>query len=155
MKPLFYFLVALLAISCNDDTAVSTTQPQDISPLLVAKGVLSSTDRFSVENRIITTNAQWEELLTNMEAAREGITADFVETSINFNEYQVIASYIIGSSATTIDVTGVTENEDNITVTLENLRKGVTQDVTHPFHIIKIPRSSKPIIFEDLTDWDN
>jgi hypothetical protein len=62
------------------------------------------------------------------------------------------SSSIEVSSGTTIDVTAVVENEDNITITLKNLLKGATQDVTHPFHIIKIPRSAKPIVFEDLTD---
>lgn len=153
MKTLLLSLFVLITFSCSSDNdAVTTFEPQNINPALVGKGFMGTTHFFAVENHVLTTNDQWQRLLTQMEAAREGITDGFIETTINFTEYQIIAAYIIGSSGTTIDVTGVVENEDNITVTLENLRQGTTQDVTHPFHIIKIPRSSKPIIFEDLTD---
>jgi len=155
MKPLLLTFLFLLTLSCSDDEAISTPQPQNITPTLVAKGVLANTQSFATENRVITTNAQWQELLTQMQEAREDITDIFAETTIDFSQHQIIASYIVGSSGTTIDVTAVVENEDNITITLENLRKGATQDVTHPFHIIKIPRSAKPVIFEDLTDPHN
>ena len=155
MKPLLLTFLLLLTFGCSDDDAVTTPEPQNISPALVAKGVLANTQSFAVENRVITTNAQWQQLLTQMRESREDITDIFTETTIDFNEYQVIASYIISSSGTTIDVTAVVENADNITITLENLRKGATQDVTHPFNIIKIPQSDKPIIFEDLTDSHN
>jgi len=154
MKPLFLTFLFLLTFSCSDDN-VTATQPQSVTPVLVAKGVLFNTQSFGTENRIITTNAQWQELLSQMEETREDITDVFAETTIDFSQHQVIASYIVGSSGTTIDVTAVVENEDNITITLENLRKGATQDVTHPFHIIKISQSAKPIIFEDLTDTNN
>jgi hypothetical protein len=155
MKSLLLTFVLLLTFACSDDDGNSTTEPQSITPQLVGKGYLGSSTNFTVENRVITTNAQWQDLLVQMEEAREGITQNFVETTINFSEYQIVAAYITGSSGTTIDITAVVENENNITITLENLRKGATQDVTHPFHIIKIPRSSKPIVFDDLTDRDN
>jgi len=156
MKSLLMSLFVLITVSCSSDNSTATTfEPQNITPALVGKGVLANTQSFTHENRVITTDAQWQEVLMQMRESREDITDIFAETAIDFSQYQIIASYIIGSSGTTIDVTAVIENEDNITVTLENLRKGVTQDVTHPFHIIKIPRSTKPIIFEDLTDWDN
>jgi len=155
MKHLILTFLLFLTFGCSDDDAIANSEPQNISPALVAKGFMGSNNRFSTENRVITTNAQWHEIMESMEAAREGITENFNETIIDFDTHIVIASYMIGSSGTTIDVTRVIENEDNVVVTLENLRKGATQDVVHPFNIVKIPRTSKPIIFEDLTDWNN
>ena len=153
MKALLLSLFVLIAMGCSsEDNVAATFEPQNITPAMVGKGVLANTQRFAVENRVITTNAQWQEVLTQMRESREDITDIFAETAIDFSQYQIIASYIISSSGTTIDVTSVVENEDNITVTLENLRQGATQDVTHPFNIIKIPRSPKPIIFEYLTE---
>ena len=54
----------------------------------------------------------------------------------------------VSNSTTTIDITNIQENANNIVVTVENLQIGMTTDVVHPFHIVKIPKSSKPILFQ-------
>lgn len=153
MRTLLLSLLTLLTISCSSDNDNAPFTPQNIDPVLVGKGFVNLSHDFDNQNRVITTDEQWQELMNQMEAARGGITGNFTETAINFNEYDVVASFIVSNSTTTIDVTSVTENEDNVTVTLQNLQLGLTQDVVHPFHIIKIEKTQKPIIFDDQTEF--
>jgi len=155
MKSLLICFALLVFAGCSNDDDTPAFTPQNITPVLVGKGLLNPTPLFTRETRVITTPAQWQQLLADMETAREGITQDFTETAVDFTAYEVIAAYIVGSSGTTIDVIDVTENEDTVTVTLDNLRQGATQDVTHPFHIIKIPRTTKPIVFNDISNMNN
>lgn len=137
-------LLPLVTIGCsNDDNEAVNTPPQEI-----AQGWLSYNEVFTNENIVITSSTQWEELLSEMEAVNEGITNTFTETDIDFNTYEILASFQVKNGTTTVDITAVTENESNITVTVKNLQQGLTQDVAHPFHIVKIQKSNKPVVFE-------
>lgn len=141
---LLTILLPLVTISCsNDDNETVNNPPQEI-----AQGWLSYNEVFSNENIVITSSSQWEELLSEMESVNEGITNTFTETDIDFNSYEVLASFQVKNSTTTVDITAVTENENNITVTVKNLQQGLTQDVAVPFHIVKIQKSDKPVVFE-------
>lgn len=55
-----------------------------------------------------------------------------------------------GNGGHTIDITNITEFETTIVVTVENLQTGNTSGVfvTQPYHIVKIPKATKPIVFE-------
>ena len=137
-------LLPLVTISCsNDDNEAVNTPPQEI-----AQGWLSYNEVFTNENIVITSSSQWEELLSDMEAINEGNTDTFTETDIDFNSYEVLACFQVKNGTTTVDINAVTENENNITVTVKNLQQGVTQDVAIPFHIVKIQKSNKPVVFE-------
>lgn len=138
-------LLPLVIIGCsNDDNEALNTPPvQEI-----AQGWLSYNEVFTNENIVITSSSQWEELLSEMEGVNEGITNTFTETDIDFDNYEVLASFQVKNGTTTVDITAVTENENNITVTVKNLQQGLTQDVALPFHIVKIQKSDKPVVFE-------
>ncbi|MXN91332.1 hypothetical protein GR160_08830 [Flavobacterium sp. Sd200] len=151
MRTLFFSLLAVLAFGCSSDNTETVFTPQTIDPVIIGKGFVNLSHDFDDENRVIHTGAQWQELIDQMEAARGGITDNFTETTIDFSQYDVVASFTVSSSATTIDMTNVTENEDNVTVILQNLQLGLTQDVVHPFHIIKVEKTGKPFIFDDQT----
>ena len=51
------------------------------------------------------------------------------------------------NSTTSVDVTQIIERENNITVIIENIDKGISQDISHPFHIVKMTKTNKPITF--------
>lgn len=75
-----------------------------------------------------------------------------IEININFNSEQLLVALYHGatSSGTTVDMTAITEYEDAIKVTVENLHIGTTTDVAQPFEIVKIPKTNKPIVFQEL-----
>lgn len=76
---------------------------------------------------------------------------NFEETTIDFANFTVIAVFdqVHGNGGHSIDITNITEYENNIVVTVENLQTGNTSSVgTQPYHIVKIPRNPKPIVFE-------
>jgi len=49
----------------------------------------------------------------------------------------------------TIDITGVVENKNDLTVTIRNLSPNgaVYTVITQPYHIVKIPKTEKRIVF--------
>lgn len=151
MKTLLFCFLTLLAIGCSSDNDAELFNPQNIEPTFIGKGFVNLSHDFDDQNRVITNNTQWQELMSQLNAARGGITENFTETTIDFSAYDVIASFIVSNSTTTIDITNVTENEHDVTVTLQNLQHGLTQDVVQPFHIIKIQKRNKPIVFNDET----
>jgi hypothetical protein len=70
---------------------------------------------------------------------------------IDYANYTVIVviDRIYGNGGHSIDITNITEFETNIIVTVENLQTGNTFSVvTQPYHIVKIPKATKPIVFE-------
>jgi hypothetical protein len=82
-----------------------------------------------------------------MEQVNPNITATFSETEVDFTAYQILAAFQVKNSTTTVDIT-LSENDETIIATVQNLQMGLTQDLAHPFHIIKIDKSSKPVVFE-------
>jgi len=78
---------------------------------------------------------------------------DFVETAIDFSQYQIIAVFeaVKGNGGWSIDITAITEYADSITVPVKNLHTGDdTCVMTQPFCIVKIPVSDKKVVF----DWE-
>ena len=56
---------------------------------------------------------------------------------------------IYGNGGHSIDIIKITENENKVIVTIENILGGdATSIMTQPFHIVKIPKTDKLIIFE-------
>lgn len=76
---------------------------------------------------------------------------------INFNDYMVIALFM-GEKTTggyKITVVGVEETNKNVVVTYKETQPGpndmVTMALTQPYCIIKIPRTTKSIVFQEAT----
>jgi hypothetical protein len=109
------------------------------------------------QNLAIQTQEEWNNLITAMNSVNN-VSNNFTETDIDFSKYQVLAIFdeVKGSGGWSIDITGVTEYQDEIIVTVENLQKGGTATVmTQPYYIVKIPKSDKKIIFDDKTMINN
>lgn len=135
-----------LIISCSSNTN-TTIMNNEITPILVGKGWLQANTVFSIENKVIDNQEEWQQLLLNMNSINSNVTESFTEVSVDFDIYTIIAVFDIKNSSTTVDITAIDENDDNIMITVENLQKGITQDIAHPYHIIKIDKSGKPISF--------
>ena len=101
-------------------------------------------------NLVIDNLTEWNNLINTIDNPNN-VSANFTETNIDFSNFQVIAvfdkAYINGGWS--IDITSIIENENNLTVNIDNLQSGdLTQISIQPFHIIKISTTNKEIVFE-------
>ena len=76
------------------------------------------------------------------------------QLKINFDTDMVIAVIESNNSSSTIDITNITEFKDKIEIRVENLRKGMTADIGSIYHIVKIPKTDKNIVFMKITSYN-
>jgi hypothetical protein len=141
----------LFSCNKNDDENTSFT-PQNITPTMISKGVLrgNGAENISQQNIVITNQIQFSNLITSMNTVNN-VSNSFTETTVDFNNFIIIASFdsIRPNEGYSTNITNITENVDNIVVTVTTSYTPVlTAVVTQPFHIVKIPKSTKPIIFQ-------
>ena len=156
MKTLIKSLVfALVLTACSTDNEnLPANQNTDIETeaLLIGKGDLfgNGDEQIPQQNLVIDSEAEWETLQLQMNTTNP-CTTGFTETAIDFNQWTVIAVFdaIRGNGGHSIDIIEVVENETTITVTVDKLLNGdMTLVMTQPFHIVKIPATNKPVVFE-------
>jgi len=124
-------------------------EPPLDSLVLIAKGNLTGSEGIPKQNLVITTQTDWENLITAMNSVNN-VSDSFAEINIDFSKYQVIAVFdeVKSNGGWSVDITDITENTDSVVVLIENLKRGdSTSVVTQPFYIVKIPVSEKPIVF--------
>ncbi len=159
MKNLFFLFVSCIIVSCNNDEPTPIPfVPVTINPSLVGKGNLNGSEGVNQQNAIITNETDWHNLKTIIDSQYIAIGEgnyytynNFAETTIDFTNFTVIAVFdqVYGNGGHSIDITNITEYENNIVVTVENLLTGNASSViTQPYHIVKIPKTTKPIVFE-------
>ncbi len=149
MKTKIYFSVFLIAFtlfSCNKNNN-EEQQTASITSINLAKG--ATTPVLDNGNYVIENSTNWNSLLSMFS---NGVIIDnvFSETNIDFSQFMVIA--VIDEGHTTggwsIDITNISETSTNIEVTYSNLDNGDdTLIAIQPFHVVKIPKSNKPVIF--------
>ena len=76
------------------------------------------------------------------------------QLKINFDTDMVIAVIENNNSSSTIDITNITEFKDKIEIRVENLHKGMTADIGSIYHIVKIPKTDKTIVFMKITSYN-
>jgi hypothetical protein len=147
MKTLFLTFVLLFTFSsCSDDNTTSTTfEPVTITPILIGKGF--NFDEATPGNLVISNQADWDAFLISMGY----YSSFFINTPVDFSLYEVIAIVDIerGYSGFSVNIDSIIENENDITVdfSVQDSGDGYT-DMGYPYHIVKIPRSPKPVIFQ-------
>ena len=155
MKTLILSLFIILTLSCNNNDNESQTNvptpiptPTTIISTLVGKGSTSHPTP-PLQNTLIINQAQWDAILNTMNAVNN-VSNDFTETNIDFNNFDVIAVFRnpLSNSASTVDIISIVENQTERVVTVQNLTNGIAQDVAQPFHIVKVVKSTKPVIFQ-------
>lgn len=148
MKTLITNFFLLLLISCNNSTEIQNVTNQTITPVLIGKSSITNPEP-PLQNTLVINQMQWNQLLASMNAVNN-VSINFTETNVDFNNYDVIAVFRnpISNSTSSIDITNITENQINRIVTVQKLRDGISNDVAQPFHIVKISKSTKPVIFQ-------
>ena len=159
MKNVFLLLISFIIVSCNDDEPTPTPTPfipVTISSSLIAKRNLNGSEGINQQNTIITNETDWNNLKNQIDLYYQlfGINYTeqyFEETIINFDNFTVIAIFdqVYPNRGHSIDITSIIEYENNIIITIENLLTGNQFSASsQPYHIVKIPKATKPIVFE-------
>jgi hypothetical protein len=144
------FLYFFLLVSCSNNEQNNRTTP--ITPTVIGYGELygNGEENISQQNTIITNSTDWNNLKAQMNTVNNATTG-FNETGIDFETCKIIATFdqIRSNGGYTIDNSTITENTDNIIVTIHQTSPSevATTVITQPFKIIRIPISPKPIIF--------
>ncbi|KIO50600.1 protease complex subunit PrcB family protein [Flavobacterium hibernum] len=143
---LFSFL--FLLTSCSND---NNSNQSDVSFSTVVQKDLSPSDQKPIaETKVVITDAQaWNAFITKISVVNEE-SKYFIDTNIDFTKFQIIAvidqKYLNGGH--TIDITKIAENKNKIYVKVEKLHTGnIATVLTQPYHIVKIAKSSKEVIF--------
>jgi hypothetical protein len=99
-------------------------------------------------NLVIKNNDQWTILKNHLTSYS---IAQLNETNIDFNKYYVIAvvDEVRHSGGYSIDITKISQTDRSIIVKVEQLKKGdFTSIITQPFHIVKIAKTGKKVVFK-------
>ena len=143
------FLIAILSmalINCSSDGNNESFTPQNIDFTTIGQCVITSLMTVEQQNMVITNQTDWNQFLESFPHA-----AEISETDIDFNTFQVIASVDEERPNTGywLEITEIIENENNITVTILNEEYDSGYEaLSRPYHIVKIPKSDKPVVFE-------
>ena len=149
MKTLILILGIILTTSCSDDDDKSIKQNTFISFTEIGKGALfgNGAEGISQSNMVITNSGDWQNLMNQMNSVNM-VTNEFSETNVDFSSYTVIAVFLeVKTSGWEVEISSIEEETSNIIVSkTENEADNFV--ITQPFHVVKIPVTSKPIIFE-------
>ncbi len=138
-----------LLISCNSEED-NLTKVGNL--ILIGQGNLYGNGEENIEkqNLVISNTSSWKELMNKMNSVNNE-SSNFIETDIDFSKFMIIAVFdnVKGNGGHSIDITKIEENNNNIFVSVEYLLPGgFTTIMTQPYHIIKITKKNKPVIFE-------
>lgn len=149
MKQIFLAVIlSTVLVSCSsDDNQSFSTQEIDFYLIAKANPNRAFYDNSETALIVFTNTSDWNYFLSEIS---ESINVEFAfsETEIDFDVFEVIA--VIRAPQPTeseIEITNIIEHLDFITVTTVS-NNGAATIPTQPFHIVKIPKSSKPVVLE-------
>lgn len=150
MKQIFFIFSILLAFaSCNSDDSDDKSSNVTYSEIL--KGdIYNGKDSNSKANLVIKDEKSWNDVLSKMNLILPA-NVIFPDTNVDFTKYQVIAVFdqMRNYGGYSIDITKITETRNRIIVKVEQLKPGgIAAVITQPYHIIKMPKSDKKIVFD-------
>ncbi len=144
-KLILAIFFATITISCSKSEVNLDAIPINITPELVAKGNHNGSGNINQQNIILTNQNDWNVYLNRINEYNI-----YTINPVDFSNYQLIVVFdqVFGNGGHSIDITNVVENYNNITITVQRLQTGgLTTVISQPFHIVKIPKSVKPIVF--------
>lgn len=149
IKIISILVIAFLMISCEDDEKTKIVKPVEFTTL--SQGDLKGNGEEGIvkSKLIVSDNTSFGVLLSKINAVNDEISP---APAIDFNESVVLAVFddIKSHGGYSIDITKVSEHEDRLVVEIERLNEGgMLTVITQPYHIVKIPKSTKPIIFKE------
>lgn len=150
MHKLLGIVILLFALNCKSTENQAKMTQENI--VLIGKGNLygSGAEGIEKQNLVITTTEEWKGLLNKINTVNK-VSDSFSETDIDFSEYTIIAIFeeVKNSGGHSLDLV-IQETKDKMSVDV--LRKSpdgiATSVMTQPYYIVKIPKTSLPIVFE-------
>ncbi len=142
-KKAVLILFCIPLYSCNDNY-----EQQDITPVLISKGVTFNGNYNPTQHAEIFYNqTTWENFKNDIWQLSEFPD----ESNVDFNNDIVIAAFDLPrtTGGYEVTITSITENYETIIVHILYTGNGdATQMPTRPYHFVKIPKTTKPIIFQ-------
>lgn len=141
------FSILFLLAGCNSDDSDTSE---------VKYSVIVQDDYFNGDynnpkaNLVIKDQTQWNNLLSKINLVANA-NSIFPDTNVDFTKYQVIAviDEVRHYGGYSIDITKITETNSIIFVKVEHLKPGgLNAVITQPYHIVKIPKTNKKIVFK-------
>lgn len=150
MKQIITILSILLVFaSCDNDNANSEPKDLEFSVILQGDYFNGNYDN-TKENLVITDQKTWSSLISKMKVFND-TNSYFPDATIDFKKYQVIAVFdeIHNYDGYSIDITKITQDNNRIYVTVDHLLPGgINAVITQPYHIVKITKSNKKVVFQ-------
>ncbi|MGL2962772.1 protease complex subunit PrcB family protein [Flavobacterium sp. RSB2_4_14] len=152
MKTFYLTFILLITLNgCSSDNSSDPFVPVTITPVLISKNDLSGDENIPQQNTVVSNQTDWNNLITQMNSINN-VSNNFTEINIDFSMFEVIVvmSEVKPNSSYLINIDTVIENEDNITVNYTETGDPITgyTEMKQPYHIVKIPKSPKPVIFQ-------
>lgn len=138
-----------MVTSCHGDDE-NVENKNQINFQLIGKGNLIG-NYVNPQNTIITNSIKWNSFLNQIDSTTYQTSASFITTYIDFNEFIVIVvvDEIYPNNGHSIDITKMEDHPKYITINVEKLLKeNATSVLTQPYHIVKIPKTTKSLLFD-------
>lgn len=154
-----FFLLGIIfsfLFSCRTQKEVVTNpipETNQVDFTTVGKGVLHGAGEEGIENGniVIRTESDWEYVKGKMNSVND-VTTKFADSVINFEIDMVIACFdkVRSSGGYDLKIKDVKESETRIEVTilLTQPTGESTSVMTQPFHLVKVPLSTKEVVFK-------
>ena len=146
MKKIIIVCIVVLMSGCSNNSPID----YGINFSLIKKGNLSGSEGITESNLVIKDVTTWNSLLNKIVSIGNPIE-DFTETDIDFNRFQVIAVFhkVQFGGGHTLEIKKIIENNLNLIVIVEKTGyEGINTSIEQRFHIIKILKTDKNIVFE-------
>ncbi len=163
MKKIILVLVSFIYFGCSNnaiDPVVASpaviAYPIVINPFLIGKGEkIGAGLGITQQNTVITNQATWTAFLNSLVDTNcpgcNNVISTFSTTTIDFTNYNVIVCIDVVRGTTggnEITIVGINENQNTINVSLTHVIGGFFLLDSQPYHIVRIPKSTKPIVFQ-------
>ncbi len=149
MKTILLTFAFFIIMSCSSTTDDETFISQTITPVLIAKGSLMGSENIAPQNVVFYNRIDWLNTINLIDQFR---LARFTETNnVDFDRYQIIAVFdkVYGNPTNQVNISSIVENSNNFIVTVQIIyQPSIASVMDQKFHIVKIPKSNKPVIFQ-------
>lgn len=145
-----FFSILFLLTGCSNDDSNQSNQTTVPFSVIAQSDTFPDDENFPKSNLVIKDAQAWTAFMTKINATNNE-TGRFTETNIDFTKYQIIAvvDKIYKNGGHSIDITKITEGSNHVIVKVEKLNTGnIATVITQPYHIVKIARTSKKVVFK-------
>jgi len=147
--------LAAMLLSCQSEESeplATNTNPSSVEFTEIGDGELMGSENFEESKLVISNEEQWSALKSQMDTYNH-YSEFFTETQIDFTQHKIIVviDELRTSGGYNITIASITQNNNQLVVDVDNTGGGpgnAATVMTQPFHIVKIPHTNLPVVFE-------